>query len=272
MRKMSSVTLAVLCFAAILNVPSVHAYAAADYWTGFWDRVDKDFDAINKFTSLSRTSTATDYQLINSAQSASSILGMSQAYYKDRPVTSQAAKISKLVNSLDDIYSSLQSFLSAITMQSSTLVNTAFDQMNLAIDHANEAVHGIDQAALTARETEKNIGLALWGGAAAITTLAIILLFRAASLGSLPAEAIKREFLVSIAKSAAIPAVGLWISAITHQAASNGGSYVIATGALLFGGINLLKRIIQYLEIQGQLNAQVEAERALVRGSNLGPG
>ena len=67
---------------------------------------------------------------------------------------------------------------------------------------------------------------------------------------------------MGMARAVVIPMIGLWISAGAHSlATSSGGSYIIASGALLFGGIRFLARVGDFISAAPKVNQMIREEK-----------
>lgn len=147
--------------------------------------------------------------------------------------------------------------LSAVSMadQQSVGPETVIGQGNTSFEMAED-----EDVASAADAEEQAIGQLLWGGAIGISLLMVGAFVLARCVGPFAADAEKAELLWGVAGAAVIPAIGLWISALTHAFASATGSYVVATGAILFGGINLLRRITNLVSNWRQLGRRSRIE------------
>jgi hypothetical protein len=214
----------------------------------FWELIDRDIQAIDDFVAFANRTDVTDTAVFDRAGALVVQLGNSIPTYDNAlaPAEGQA-----IFDAIMSFRTAAVDYRRAYSAADAADIQLAFGAMNSALDRldasVDKAVRVNQQRADEAQQTEDNIRALLVAGLVLSLAISTFLFIFAHRQQPDPIGHARAYAYMAMFKSSLIMVARFVVTLATNIAATGGGTYVVAWGAMAFGAFALASRAFTYL-------------------------
>lgn len=239
-----------------------------DYWSNFGSRLKEDKQEIRDFNDYTNSTNIDTSTLLYKIDALISRLDESLTVY-NQPIPSNTdtqtqTATTTIIQGISDYDAGLKQLRDAENSNDNTAITNATSQLQKGIDEINSGNNSIVAIADQQQQSVQSTKILYIWGTGIFVFISLVLFILSRKKSKYPSEQQKIKLYGQLFLTSLWPTIGFLITLISYTSTKS-GNYTIATGAILFGTISLIRQLYAYFKkVKPELDIYIAAEKLLI--------